>query len=223
MAPLGTPHRPALVWGTVATLVVLASRDVAFAEPIRYEYGGVITSADPSTGATSGTRFEGSFTYDPAAQAPATGFTYEGFVGYAMAPDRSGLTLNVGGRQVFDANGLGLDVNYGPRFGPTPSAQDPAMTRVSIVGETDQLGVTLRLANLSRSVFSPFPAPTSLSLDDFPDRQLLVIDRASHRGETLFGGTIDTLTPVPVPEPTTLATFVVVLGGMGFRRLTLRR
>ena len=46
--------------------LALTANAVGHAALMRYEYGGTITSADPSTGITPGSRFSGTFTYDPA-------------------------------------------------------------------------------------------------------------------------------------------------------------
>ena len=46
--------------------LALTANAVGHAALMRYEYGGTITSADPSTGITRGSRFSGTFTYDPA-------------------------------------------------------------------------------------------------------------------------------------------------------------
>ena len=218
-----TSKHSTLVWPVLVTLLVISWCPPSEAEPIRYAYGGVITTADPSTGIVAGTRFDGTFTYDPAAPVTDPLPSIEGQIGYGSFGGPSGLVLNVGGHQFLEVRNLGLTVDYGPKYLPTPSAQDPAMTGVSVLAMTDQYAVTLSLTNTNREVFPPSPIPTSFSLDDFPVRQLLVVDRASHGGVTLLGGQIDTLTPLPVPEPTPLATILVVTGGLAFRRYLGRR
>lgn len=220
MPPMTSPPRLTSRRIALTALLLVAPGVTTRAEPVQYEYGGVITAAGPSTGVAPGTRFDGTFTYDPSSQVLYPTFVYEGHTGDGIHSEPAAWILNVGGHQVFESNLIGIVVDYGPKFSSTPSAQDPAMTAVSVVGMTDQLGITLKLTNPSRSVFPPTPIPASFSLDDFPERQLWLIDRASHRGETLFGGTIDTLTPVP--EPTTLSSFLVVIGGMALRH-RLRR
>ncbi len=60
--------------------------------------------------------------------------------------------------------------------------------------------------------------PTSFSLSDFPQAQLTLVDQASGQGETLLSGTIDTLIPVPAPEPSSLALIVVMLAGLALRK-----
>jgi hypothetical protein len=116
------------------------------------------------------------------------------------------------------SNSVGLTVDYGPKFSATPSALDPAFTSVGILGQTDQLGLTLTLTNPSQSVFPRYPMSTSFPLSDFPQASLSLIDRPSGLGETLLGGTIDTLIQVPDPEPNSLAVIVVILGGLALRK-----
>src|SRR5690349_9717582 len=49
----------------IAFGLALAGPRVVSAAPIRFEYGGVITEADPATGVSPGARFTGAFSYDP--------------------------------------------------------------------------------------------------------------------------------------------------------------
>jgi hypothetical protein len=210
--------RLAIVCASAATFFAASQTAVTRADPIRYEFGGVITSADPSTGVTAGTRFDGEFTYDSAAPVVDPLASTEGQIGYGNFTGASGMILNVGGQQVFDVNSLGLVVDYGPKYSQTPTAQDPAMTKLIIEGMTDQAGVSLTLTNPSRSVFPPYPLPTSiLAPSDFPQAQLLVIDRETGSAGTLFSGTIDTLILTPVPEPGTLASVFVIIAALALR------
>lgn len=209
--------RLAIVGAIAATFLAASQTAVSRADPIRYEFGGVITSADPSAGLAVGTRFDGTFTYDPSAPVVEPTYLIEGQIGYS--PGASGLTLSVDAHQVFESNSLELVVDYGPKYSATPTPQDPAMTKLIIEGMTDQAGVSLTLTNPSRLVFPTSPIPTStFSLSDFPQTHFLLTDRASGSGETLFGGTIDTLLLAPVPEPGTLASVFVMIVAVALRQ-----
>ena len=78
-----SPRRILGRFAVVASLVAAGS--TAQAAPIRYEFGGRITTADPSTGVAPGTRFGGIFTYDPAAEPPV--LMIEGSNQYVFAVD----------------------------------------------------------------------------------------------------------------------------------------
>ena len=212
MEMMANTGQVAFVSAALATLFLAFPTADSRADPIQYDFGGVITSADPSTGVAVGSRFDGTFTIDPTAPVTAALLMFEGHIGYGMFSN-SAITLFAGGNQFFSSNSVGLTVDYGPKFSATPSAQDPAFTSVGILGQTDQLGLTLTLTNPSQSVFPGYPMPTAFPLSDFPQASLSLIDR-----ETLLGGTIDTLIPVPVPEPSSLALFVVTIGVLAFRK-----
>jgi hypothetical protein len=126
MAPRAVPGRLVKKLGLMTALIVIENLEVS-AAPIRYEYGGVITAADPSTGVAPGTRFSGTIAYDPAEQPPA--MMIEGMNEYfyglgahfsgAMA-DGSGLTLQIGGRTVLANPGGVQAVGDRPCPGPGP-------------------------------------------------------------------------------------------------------
>ena len=211
--------RPKRLFSSVALVwVVFAAfpESVVHAGAFRYEYGGVITSADLSTGFVPGARFEGTFTYDPTSQIVQPTYMIEGHLGYGLFGKPSEMTLSVAGRQVFASDRFGVAVEYGPAYVVTPTAEDPARTRVDITGATDRGVATLSLSNPGRSVFPPYPMPTAFSLDDFPLRQFSFVDPTNHQ-LPLFSGTVDSLTALQVPEPKALATFVAALV-YGYRR-----
>ncbi len=177
---------------------------------MRYEYGGTITSADPSTGITPGTRFTGTFTYDPAGKPFAmmiegqTDYTFGLLSWPGSQADGSGITLQIGGKSVLsDQGGLSMTVTeseYPNQFsylnGVGPAT---ALTISNPWTDSRSILVGLDLSNPSRSVFHSLDPPTSIDLSDFPVAQLSGISTPG--GETLFSGTIDTLMEIPVPEP----------------------
>ena len=177
MAPMPTSrrHRHLPGPGTLALLAVLTQGAAALGEPIRYEYGGVITFAHSSTGVSPGTRFEGSFTYDPAVT-PLL-LSIEGIQPVRLRPvrehpgsvsDGSGLDLLVGGQAVL-ANPGGVQVSvfeseYSGQYGYRDSQGHPAgpFTKIDISnGNVDHgpIFVSLGLSNPGRSVFGSLAPP----------------------------------------------------------------
>jgi hypothetical protein len=197
----------------------LAAAAPAQAAPVAYEYGGVITSADPSSGVTTGTRFTGTFTYDPATDPMPV--MIEGNTSYYFgqpingATDTSRLTLSVGGNPVFDQGGIGMGVldtvNYHYTDPFTPS------TSVGLMANDSAIRVSLGLTNPTRSVDPTLAIPTSLSLTDFPVAKFQV-NSLKPGALLLYSGTIDTLTPLNTPEPSTLALSALVGLGLAIRR-----
>ena len=147
---------------------------------IRYDFGGVIASADPSTGVTPGTRFSGSFTFDPTDPTSPL-ITIEGSNQYLFGrsenvpnsvADGSGLTLQVGGKTVLaDPGGVQVSVNelespgqfgYQDANGPCRPVHETEHLEREYrrdasgqprVGEPDEVG--LRLARLRRRSACP--------------------------------------------------------------------
>lgn len=221
-----------LLHGIPAAAILLAHANgtASHAAPIRYEYGGVITSADPSTDVATGTRFSGMFTYDPEHKPSGTsaddGFRayYYGLshVGVGSVPDGSGMTLQIGGRTVL-ANPGGVQVLVSEREYPGQAAYDSEVPGQHVFGDahgppagpytrysvsTENLGdpplVYLEMTNSTRSVFGSLAPPTALNLADFTQARLDVHELHYPGSKTLYTGTIDTLTVVPEPAYTTL-------------------
>lgn len=234
MGSMRMTRRHLLGSAALAALIALTHGAAALGEPIQYEYGGVITVADPSTGASPGTRFEGSFTYDPAVM-PAyiaiegsNQYVYGGF-GSPLGSQSGGygIDLRVGGQTVLGNPG-GVQVavfesEYPGQYGYRDAQGNPTgpFTQISISNGGVDRGpnfVGLTLINPGRSVFGSLDPPRALDLADFPSAKLLVVgDAASPSNHTLYEGTIDHLAAVPTPEPTTLAFFGVVVGGWALR------
>lgn len=202
----------------IVSVVPLAPATSADAALIEHRFGGVITAADPSNGVAPGTRFSGTFAYDPATK--PGGIMFEGYHSYdfnyplsgAPAASPSLLTLEVGGVPVYDRQGLQVNLTNEIAF-------HSDMSRTEVRGTSDQLLVQLALVNPTNSVNSSLELPLALSLGDFPEAKLLVVNRASGKGEHLFEGTIDTLTLVPEPGVLSL----VGLAGIGLAARRIRR
>jgi hypothetical protein len=220
LRPRLSRHSPVL---TALVLVAMIgwSADVR-ASAITYEYGGVITSADPSSDIAPGTRFSGTFTYD--LKDLAEGVEIEGDRNYQFGrvpgfPSPAGagvdgLTLSIGGQSIASLSsvlGVGL---YEPALGGYTliSGQPLHETFLSIDNgggsPGDPITVQLSLSNLGSTVYPSLAMPATINLADFTSATLNV--SSDQPGGPSFTGTIDTLLalPTPAPEPST----VVVLG-----------
>ena len=224
LTPLSRLCRLALHLGSLAAASVIFDLP-AHAPPIQYQYGGVITQADPSTGIVPGTRFSGTFSYDPTGTLSG-GIGFEGFsqatYGHSLnypgsVADGSGLTLQIGGQTILANPGgvsVGLsEIDYPGQWGYR-DANGPAnpYTTVTISNENvdgGSLEVALGLTNPTRSLGNSF---YPLTLAEFPDAQLGVTLLTNPGSETLYTGTIDSLVEMAVPEPafTTLLCLVAI-------------
>jgi hypothetical protein len=187
----------------------------ANASPITYEFGGTITSAAPATGVAPGTRFSGSFTYDPAAT-PTGAISFEGSLqtlygqvesSPGSVPDASGIRLQVGTTPVYDGRG-GLQVAVSEidgKYGYHDADGNPVPPHMVVDisnGNVDDhtLLVALTLNNPGRAPLDSLNPPTSLSLADFPLATITIDDRVDPGSVALFTGTVDTLNAVPEPS-----------------------
>ncbi len=215
--------------------LVAATATGASANLIRFDYGGVIASADPSTGIEPGTRFSGSFAYDPAGAVAGIGF--EGLHSYDFGrsdgwhrptPDSSGLTLDIGGKSVYAYHGgLGLIVTgdetfYAPGRGTSISIHN------ADIGGLSPLGISIDLSNPHANLDPSLAPPTSLNLGDFPSATLSVYWTApgGPQQNLMYRGTIDTLTLTPTistPEPTSLTLLAMAVAGWLARQGLRRR
>jgi hypothetical protein len=209
--PSRTSHFPRPDAGRCATLLAIlllltATGSTAKAALIEHQFGGVITFANPSSGVSPGTRFSGTFSYDPDADpvtllVPGTK-TYEfGNPTPSSTSDTSKLTLSVGGIPLFDGNRLSVGVidTRDPLAGFFHGL--PPATTVGISTGNPQYAISLSLKNLSRSLNPGLELPTFLSLNDFPEANLEVIGISSDgRRNNLLAGRIDSLTTVPEPS-----------------------
>jgi len=192
MSSIATSGRRAL-WSTALTTVIFISLDAtAQAVPVRYEFGGSLVFADPSTAVGPGTRFTGSFVYDPAeGTISAAVFQQTEF----LFGQTSSLSVQVAGQPVYSSQGnLGMGI---ATFWPE--------TILVLRQPDNQDGISpfLEFRNIGgHLVIFPSLPPTSLSLSDFPYTGFFLSPNPG--GQTLYQGTIDTLIAVPEPGMTTI-------------------
>ena len=198
-----------------------ASASTARGAAIRYEYGGTITSADSTTGVAPGSRYSGTFTYDPNASVANPSVLKSP----APDPTASALTFTAGGKLVYSQEmGVRLSVNQVNDFhqasAHTPGHTDLTITNLDPLGNSP-FSVALKLANPGKAVYASLDPPLPLNLGDFTSASLSVGNAAK---KTLYSGTLDTLklvpilvavtdpSPIPVPEPGALAAWLGLSG-----------
>ncbi len=202
---------------------------------IEYQFSGVITSSDPSSGVASGTPFSGTFSFDPSTNSLGLGF--EGFGQMLYGGASSGVAspsssndafhLQVGGQSVLNETGS-LEISesymrYAGQFGYLDPHGTPDPPHTSVIVGTDgpsTLSASLSLSNPSSWVPLQVDHPGDLNLGQLPDATLTLWKHAAGAGSMMFfQGTIQSLTAVPnnTPEPP-LATFLLLASGAGFAR-----
>jgi hypothetical protein len=236
MAPRAAPGRLVLNLGLMTALIVMGNV-AADAAPIRYEYGGVITSADPSTGVAPGTRFSGTIAYDPLEKPPAIMIEGSNQYLYGLSAsfpgaiaDGSGLTLQIGGRTVLaDPGGVQVavaEIEYPGQYGYRDAGDVPVAPYTSVGISNagiryDPLQVAVDLRNPDRAVFGSLAPPQALNLADFPQATLDVTELTKPGVKTLYTGTVDSLVGIPAPEPAWVT--LVCLTTIGWFARSLRR
>lgn len=196
-----------LLFRCLAVVVVLLSPAASSqASPLSFEFGGVLTHADPSTGAATGTPFTGAVGYDPA---DSTVTVNPSFQTFDFGPSSS-LTIKIGDSTVYSSQGN------------LHMLRSVSGTDIDISGPQDAAGlnpfITLRhVAVVNRSSLLP---PSNIQLDPDGSQTTFVLHR--NPGDVpLYSGVINTLNTVP--EPSTLAAFVALLGGSALRASWKRR
>jgi hypothetical protein len=200
-----------------AAVLVASVNAVSYAAPIDYGYSGVITSADPSTGAIPGAPFSGTITYDPAkltgglAIEGSSQATFGRSVNDAgSVADGSNLTLQVGGQSILvNPGGVQIsvaEIQYPGQYGYRDAGGNPANPYTTVVISNQNIDggpiqAFLTLTNSTQSVFTSLATPDALSLANFPQAQLSVTEMTNSGSKTLYTGTIDSLVELPVPEP----------------------
>ncbi len=183
----------------------------AHAAPIRYEFGGVITSAPPGSGVNPGERFSGTFTYDPdKPNGPAmvveglSTVTYGQYTGYPPVGDGAGMTIEVNGQSI--TNGLAsLAITHSwPAYPLQPGPLSSSVRIFSGTEGNDVTGISLVFTRPESSIPTTDPLPQVLHLSDFSTANLSITTAGPFIPEdppAYTAGTIDTLREVPVPEP----------------------
>lgn len=220
MSLLGHIRIIAKVLVAARILCVALNTRPAAAAPITYSYSGTITSAAASTGIAPGTHFDGTFTYDPATK--PFGLMAEGIADYTFGippstvPDTSKLSLQFGGQSIFNGQKLNVDLAdmSDAVYPPPPGTHIPTSTHWSVLSHDDLVNVTLDFNNPNLSLNPSLSLTRLYSIGDFPTAQLQVTDREHKTGAIIYAGTIDTLSAVSVPEPTTFAIVAFAFGGL---------
>ncbi len=195
---------------------------------IEYQYSGTITWADPSTGIAAGSPFSGTFAYDTSITQPAISIEgsnqyFSGSSGGAFpggGANGSGLSLAVDGHSMYSTQaGLQVgvsEIEYAGQYGYQSSPQ----THVTVSNgnlSDPSLAVSLNFGNSTSAVLHSLAIPSAINLADFNQAQLTVDDNSAV-GKPLYTGTIDLLSPAPVPEPSFVSVLGVVAAGWVARK-----
>jgi hypothetical protein len=208
----------------LATLFTFGMAASSRAAPIRYDFGGVITSAPSGDGINLGDRFSGTFTYDPSKpDGPAmsieglTTVTYGQYTGSPPVGDGPGMTIEVNGRSI--TNGLAsLAITHSwPAYSGQPGPLSSSVAVSSSTMGNDATTFSLVFTQPESSIPAMDPLPQALRLSDFSTANLSIWVAGSFFREHFPGpmrGTIDTLREVPVPEPTLATSLCLVAIGL---------
>lgn len=197
-----------------ALLFVLAAP--ADAAPIRYDFGGVVThSYGPEE---AGSRFSGSFVYDPEAQAIKTvpeegGGAYKEYA-YGThhpddpTPDGSGIEVRIGDEPApLRIDGLTVESNSKP----SPSGEGINLNLVFRGGPRNDDRGEFYLVFRGQNMQGVGSLPPQLLLEQFSTSDLVVLPPLQSAPDLVYLGKIDTLSATPVPEPAwTVAALMVV-------------
>ncbi|WP_337177286.1 hypothetical protein [Paludisphaera sp.] len=222
--PSASPAIRALLALTAIPMLAVA----ASGAPIRYDFSGTITEAEPSTGLL-GTRFHGSFTVDDA-KLPTTVYNFpsgprDGSSHYYFGtldrsrpePNGTGLEVRFADGTVVRSDGLwaSLSTMMKPANGDLPIAS-------LLVGSVDSWvddeaapdhSVGLLLVGHDPLAGLNDPIPRDITIEDFSEADFQLLGRYVKQAPTVPGGmpvegppqiaagTIDTLSATPVPEP----------------------
>jgi hypothetical protein len=200
------------------------------ASAVTYEFGGVVTSGDPSAGIAAGMRFSGTFSLDPQ-ELSRGGYGLQGDASYSVAPTASpaseSMTVSFAGGPTFTLPPGSLGVNVweqGLSGWGSPSGEPLTGTQLIISGTLPGgIPIQLDLFNPAQTLDPTLAVPSPIRLGDYPTAQLQELAPLSSitvaPGSPLFVGTITSLEPMATPEPTTLLILGPALAGW----LALRR
>jgi len=216
-------------WLAVGLSVLALSLPASQAAPIEFHYGGTITSAGAGTNVAVGSRFDGTFTYDP--QANLSPMLYENGRTYTFGqpsgttgtttPDSSAMSLTLGGSSAFSKSGglsLGLyEVDSNDPYNPNPATN----LTFNSYNPSTKVDLEVLLSNPQRGVFGSLAIPPALNLSNFPTATVTVSWWDPTRKDVdSYVGTIDTLAQLgtsvtTVPEPAAVALWLG-LGAAGW-------
>lgn len=213
-----SPRR--LASGLVLALALFWPSAAAKAELMRYEYSGVITSASPDAPSPVGTRFSGTFAYDPG-EAPAPSAqqhgvnTQFGLVFGTGKPDSDELTVSVGGRSVYEQRG-GLEVASFAGIGQGARGVNLGISSGNFA-DLPITNVALQFVGGDGRLYPLGMPPSAVHLGDFA-RAKLFVNSQNTSGFFSYQGTIDSLVAVPTPEPSTACLLVAASIALAWRR-----
>ncbi len=214
-----SPRRLAL--GLVLALAPFWPSAAAKADLMRYEYSGVITSASPNAPSPVGTRFTGTFAYDPS-EAPSNSqfvppgqTSHFGLVFGTGKADSDELTVAVGGRSVYEQRG-GLEVASFAGIGQGAGNVNLGISSGNF-GDLPITNVALQFVGGDRGSYPLGTPPSSVKLGDFASAKVFV-NSQNMSGFFSYQGTIDSLTAVPTPEPSTACLLVAAGSALAWRR-----
>ena len=205
----------------VVVLSTISISAEARASLIQYNFGGVITSASPSTGVSVGDRFTGTFTYETNDAVPngsgngSQSYYFGQYGGFTNPPDASGFTIQVDGKTILDTQGglgMGLTNVTQPNQPGFPAATQSLVGITGLGQNGSKTSADVQFYNPTASVLPSLGPPTSINLSDFPNSTLYVYgygNSGSSSNLPVLQGNIDTLTAVPTPEPGTLTIFAI--------------
>ena len=196
----------------------------ARADLMKFSFGGTISDAAASTGATPGSSFSGTFAFDP--NATVAGPSYQGTTSNLsgqtlMSPtsiaDGSGLSVSIGGTPVYaNTNGTNVSVSqfdYAGQYGYAPGPRT-TVTLTNLNVDNSPILVSLELTSAYKALYPNLNAPTSLKLSDFSSAILSVYSYTGGvQSSLLYRGTVDNLVPSPAPEPSTILILGVAVAG----------
>jgi hypothetical protein len=214
----------------VALLALVACGPAgAEASAVTYQFGGVVTSGDPSEGIAAGMRFSGTFSLDP--QELSRGYGFKGDQSYSVAPTVSpaseAMTVSFAGGPTFTLlpGSLGVSVwEPGLSGWGSPSGKPLTGTDLTISGTLPGgIPINLDLFNPGQTLDPTLAVPSPIRLGDYPTAQLQGLAPSNSfkvaPGTPVFVGTITSLEPMATPEPTPLLILGPALAGW----LALRR
>ena len=201
--------------GLLALALVAAGRPEAEAAPVAYEFTGVVDTADRLDGVAVGDPISGSFRYESDAEGLVImdqGTLYDRGVGLQFTvgsrffAERPTATTALAVQDVPEASAGASDLGDAIIIGQ--NANDPANLDALGLGFFDSTGRALR---------NQLP-PVELDLEDFDLTTLVALS-----GVGSFSGTITSLRPQVVPEPTVVATLGLgLIGWLAARRRSRR-
>ena len=225
MSHQGWPRR-LIGWTCAGALgLALCGPPAAHANPMAYQFAGVVDSADPAAGVAAGSTFAGTFSYDPSIfPGDVLGQTIS-FTRPFDPPNTGGpsFTFAVNGQTLIDQPAVSMTQSDPNNSGPNPSTSPTTLDVWSTYAANGHLFHTdLVFSNPTDVTFTGFGPTSTLSLANFSAAKLNVWN-PNTAGDVWYSGTITSLTPMPVPVPEPASTTVLCVAAAGWLAWTRRR